>query len=145
MYRAENAQGFEVGLKSTLAEGAAELNIALFTTDFSDLQQNGFTTDNAGNVFAAVTNAAKAQSKGLELDSRWAVSDWLTLSAAFGPARCGVRRFTEAPCSRTGGAGGTVTVCDLSGRSLPFAANWSANLGADLDYPLSGSLRLIAA
>ena len=143
VYRAESAQGFEVGLKSTLADGAAELNIAAFITDFSDLQQNGFTTDNAGNVFAAVTNAAKAQSKGLELDGRWAASDWLTLSASIALLDAEFDEFTEAPCSRTAGAGGTITVCDLSDQSLPFATDWSANLAADLDYPLSDSLRLV--
>ena len=143
IYRAENAQGFEVGLKSTLANGAAELNVALFTTDFNDMQQNGFTTDDQGGVFAAVTNAAKAQSKGLELDGRWAASDWLTFSAAFALLDAEFDEFTQAPCSRTSGAGGA-DVCDLSGQSLPFAADWSANLAADLDYPLSASLRLVA-
>jgi outer membrane receptor protein involved in Fe transport len=143
IYQPEKATGFEAGMRSSLLNKHLSLNIAAFRTDYDDLQVNAFTTLTDGTVISTITNAGKASTQGVEIDGRWAVADWLLLggSIAFLDAR--YDRFQNAPCSRTAQAAGE-TVCDLTGAQLPFAQDVSANLSADLEFPLGSALRLFA-
>ena len=65
----------------TLADGAAELNLAYYYTEYKDLQVSQFD----GALGFNVTNAGEATVQGIEADGRWAVSDnvILTGSAAY--------------------------------------------------------------
>src|SRR5690606_7956210 len=67
----EKVKSYEIGGKFSIADGAAELNLALFRSEFSDMQTSQFD----GGVSFNVTNAAEAVVQGVELDSRWAVAD----------------------------------------------------------------------
>ncbi|MEZ5573824.1 MAG: TonB-dependent receptor [Halioglobus sp.] len=73
-YGDENAENVEVGLKSDFLEGAARLNLAVFHTQYDDLQVSSFN----GTSFE-VGNAGKATSQGVELDALYAVSSEWTL------------------------------------------------------------------
>lgn len=76
----EEVLTFEVGAKLALMDGAAELNLAIFRSEYDDLQASVFT----GNTTFEVQNAAEATSQGVELDGRWQVTDHLLLSASVG-------------------------------------------------------------
>ncbi|MDJ0879989.1 MAG: TonB-dependent receptor [Halieaceae bacterium] len=76
----EEVLTFELGAKMTLLDGAAELNVAIFRSEYDDLQASIF----AGNTTFEVQNAAEATSQGIELDGRWQVTDRLLLSASVG-------------------------------------------------------------
>lgn len=68
----------EVGGKMILADGAAELNFAVFYTKFDDLQAAIF----AGSTSFIVQNAARADTKGIEIDGRWQLTDRLLLQGS---------------------------------------------------------------
>jgi len=76
----EEVLTFELGAKMVLLDGAAELNIAAFYTEFDDLQASIF----AGNTTFEVQNAAEATSQGIEIDGRWQATDKLMLQASVG-------------------------------------------------------------
>ena len=72
----EEATNFELGGKFLLADGAVELNGALFYTEYDDLQISIFD----GVLGFNVGNAASAEIKGVEVDLRWAASDYLMVT-----------------------------------------------------------------
>ena len=79
-FEEEEVLTYEAGLKMGLLDGAAELNLAIFRTEFDDLQAAVF----AGNTTFEVQNAAEATLQGVELDGRWQATDNLMLQAALG-------------------------------------------------------------
>ena len=142
VYDHEEATGFEVGMRSRLMDNRVELNLSAFKTEYDDLQVNGFTTLSDGSVITTIGNAGAATTQGIEVDGRWAAADWLELAGSLAILDAEYDAYSNAPCSRTSMAAGLL-VCDLSGEALPFAQDVSANLSADLDFPLSDALRLI--
>src|SRR5690625_6035283 len=63
-FEEEKVTNYELGGKFSLAQGAAEVNVALFQSEFRDLQTSQFD----GAFSFNVTNAARATVRGLELD-----------------------------------------------------------------------------
>jgi iron complex outermembrane recepter protein len=85
----EEVATYELGLKSSLAGGRMQTNVAVFYTDYTNVQIPGSipTFDASGNVtgFAGnVTNAGKAQVKGLEIEMLARVTDHFTVAAMVG-------------------------------------------------------------
>lgn len=145
----EDAIAFELGSKSRLLDGAAELNIALFHTKYDNLQAAVF----SGDTSFTVENAAKARTQGIEFDGRWRVSENLTLTGGgawtdfefqsfrnqgctndqfiayrqalftgpLGPAAAGL---TAADCAAAG-------VNDLAGKTSTDTPEFSFNLGVN--------------
>jgi outer membrane receptor protein involved in Fe transport len=78
-FKSEEALAFELGGKFTFLDGAAQVNVAVFRTEFDDLQVSTITPQGA----ATVINAAGAITQGLELDGSWRVSEVVTLGASY--------------------------------------------------------------
>ena len=78
-FGAEEALSFELGGKFTLLDGAAQLNVALFRTDFDDLQTATITPQGA----VTVVNAAAAVTQGVDLDATWRLSETVTVGGAY--------------------------------------------------------------
>ena len=73
-FKGEKVLSYELGTKFTLDEGAADVNIAVFTMIFKDLQ----TIIYDGNTGYFIDNGGQATSMGIELDGRWVFADnWL--------------------------------------------------------------------
>ena len=70
-FKPEYADNYEVGIKSRLWDRRLQTNLAIFRTDFTDLQV--LQANSAGQTFAA--NAGKATTQGVELDLNVAVTD----------------------------------------------------------------------
>jgi outer membrane receptor protein involved in Fe transport len=78
-FDSEDALAIEIGGKFTLLDGAAQLNVAIFRTEFDELQVSTITAQGA----ATVINAAGATTQGLELDGSWRASETVTLGASY--------------------------------------------------------------
>ena len=146
-YDDEDVLGLEVGVKSTLMDGRAQLNATIFRSDFDDLQVNSFVVNPANNLPQAVLeNAAKAVSQGIELDGRIAVNDSLILGGSVGFLDAEFDEFTAAPCNRATTAnpnGSLPGTCDLTGSELPYAPGYSGNIYADINHPITDNLAFI--
>ncbi len=144
IYDDEEAESFEVGGKFTLADGAAQLNVAIFHTEFDSLQVSTYD----GNADFNVGNAGAATSKGFEMDGQWLVSEGLKLYGLVAYADATYDEFPSAPCYKLQtaeqgcGSGTTATTQDLKGRTLARAPEWQASLGFDWDKYLTDDLRL---
>jgi len=144
-YGEETVLSYEVGSKMVLAEGAANLNIALFRMEYEDLQVSSL----VGDGFR-VGNAGESVSQGVEIDGRWLLEEGFTLSGAVAYLDATYEAFTGATCTipqltdpvanpgclnsdgsniTAGGGGGGGQ--DLRGETLLFAPEWSSNLSAE--------------
>ena len=89
----EEATNYEIGMKSSIG-GVAELNIAAFYTEYDDLQTSVFD----GGVGFNVANAAGAEISGVEIDGRWAIAEYFTLSGSLGYLDFEFKDFDVAQC-----------------------------------------------
>ncbi|MGB0920729.1 MAG: TonB-dependent receptor [Alphaproteobacteria bacterium] len=151
-YESEKSNVYEVGIKSTLLDGAARLNISAFYSDYKDLQTTAFN----GTGFVVV-NAATAQITGIEMEGGLALAEWLMLSFSGAWTDAVFDSFPGGPCPAELGAQfpnfltnfvGVTSPgsCDLADERLVNAPEWvfNADLGLDkqlFDWPV----RLIAA
>jgi outer membrane receptor protein involved in Fe transport len=143
---------FEVGAKMGLLDGAAELNVSVFRTEYDDLQVAVFNGDTAFKV----DNAAEATSQGIEIDGRWAATDKLTVTGSFAWLDFEFDNFTQQACTfdqlQESGLGAAACpaagVNDMSGRTSAHAPEYSATLSLNHvqpwgDYELSSTLDTI--
>ena len=81
-YTEETITSFEVGVKSTLADGRLRINGAYFSYDYDDVQVSVVKTD-AGAISTDVVNAASFSTDGLELDVAWLATENLQFRAQY--------------------------------------------------------------
>jgi outer membrane receptor protein involved in Fe transport len=133
----EEATSFEFGAKSTLFDGAAELNLALFYTEYTDLQVSIFD----GTLGFNVGNAGEAETYGLELDGRWRITESFTLIGSFALLDFEFTDYAEGQCNfgeaKNSPSGDN---CDYKGRTNQYVADWSGSLTGDYFTPIGDSL-----
>lgn len=129
-FEEESVISYELGSKLTLDEGAAEVNVAIFHMSFDDLQTSIYD----GQIGFNVKNAGQATTMGLEIDSRWAATDDITVTSSFGwldfnwdefqGAKCFSSHAVVSPNLSSDGAS-----CDLTGETNSLVPEFSANIG----------------
>lgn len=139
-FDAEEVTSYELGAKLTLADGAAQLNAALFRSEFDDLQLGGFL--NSTEVINTVTNAGSAISQGVELDLRWRTTERLTIAAALAYLDSSYDDYENAPCFTLQTAGCVNGRQDLSDKKLQFASDWKGTLSAEYVWSLPRGFEL---
>lgn len=146
----ETVDGYEIGGKFRLATGY--VNLALFRQDFDNLQTSVWT----GNEFD-VGNAGKARSQGLEVDTRFQLTDRIGInaSAVFLDAKyiensrnaCSVPQlsFGAPGCfndlGEVPGVGTGPFFQDLTGKR--FATKLQGNVGIGYAQPLGRNLEML--
>ena len=124
----EEATSIELGSKMSLADGAAELNIALYMTEYSDLQVSQFD----GTLGFNVTNAGEATVQGLEADGRWAISDNITLTGSAAYLDFNYDKFPNSQCyfGQTSDSADFAGLCDVGGQRKEYTPELQGNIGA---------------
>ena len=127
-YTPDILTNYEIGFKSTLADGRLRFNAALYTSDWEDVQYTIYDFS-LSRCCGSVYNIGDAEIVGFEFDAAWAASDTLTLSAAAafndGETKGDKVLFT-----------GTLRVPD--GTELPNVPDFKGNLVARWDFDLGG-------
>jgi iron complex outermembrane receptor protein len=105
----ETAINYEMGLKSTWLESTLRLNVAVFYTDYQDLQVTRFTqlADNPTNGFGEfiTENAAEADITGLEVEFTWMATDSLEFGGSYAYLDAEYKDFTPDVANLAPGAG----------------------------------------
>lgn len=146
-YDEETALSYELGVKTYLFDGVMSLNATAFLSTVEDYQVSIF--DGATAFF--VQNAAEIESKGVEVDIKWAATDGLTISFAGSYLIAEYTDFPNAPCwTVTGtepvdrgdcvGRGTPTAFRDAKGDTNTFSPEWAFNLNFDYRLPLGSYL-----
>ena len=136
---AEDVVAYELGAKTTLADGAARLNLALFRSEIDNLQVATF---DAEALTFVTQNAGSALSQGLEADFDWAATENLTVSAYLSLLDANFDVFTTGACYpfQTEAEGCINRIQDQSGTPLQFAPDLSGTIGLNHNRPLQNGL-----
>lgn len=126
-YEDEIADAFELGTKTRLFGGVAELNGALYYVDYSNTQVSVFD----GVAGFTVTNAGASRVQGAELDGRWAVTNAFTLSGSLAYLDFNWTSYVDGPCYFGGPEPSDDGTCDLTGQENQQTPKWSASLSGN--------------
>lgn len=137
----EEAETIEIGAKMTLLDGTAELNLALYQTDYTDMQISVFD----GTFGFNVLNAGEATVRGLEIDGRWRPTQNLLLTAGLAYLDFEWTDYSEGACPGEGhntpspsGSGN----CVYNGLENNHTPEWTFNLSANHTFSISDTLEL---
>lgn len=138
-YDDEVADAWEIGAKMRLADGAADLNIALFYVEYSNMQVSVYD----GTSAFIVQNAAESLTQGVEMDGRWLVTDWLQLTGSVAYLDFEWTEYENGPCfvGRSEGRNADDS-CVLTGMENVQTPEWTASLSTHFTFPLPGDLLL---
>lgn len=117
----ETLWNYEVGAKSTLADGRVTLNGALFYMDYTDKQVTSLFADPTApnGTGSRTTNAGAAEVKGLELDLNASPVENLSFRAAYTYLDTEYTDFIEnSDFGITIGQAGTCDIVNVGGRDL---------------------------
>src|SRR5579872_4059761 len=120
-YRPDSLWNYEVGIKSSLFDGALVANAALYRINWRDIQIDQLTPDQ----FNYIANAGKAHSQGAELELNWQPLPGLLLATA--------ASVSDARLDNNNPAVGGVR-----GDRLPGSAQFTLSDSAQYSFPLRG-------
>jgi iron complex outermembrane receptor protein len=117
----EEARTIELGTKLDLADNTARLNLAVFTSDYTDMQLT-YRGPAPNGVAPFVTNAGETSIDGAEIELTWAASDALTLDASLGYLDATIDDLSNIPFA-------VLPPGLAEGNRLPYAPEWQGHLG----------------
>ena len=121
-YDSDNLTSYEVGLKTTTANGLMSLDVAAYFLDWEDVQLFVIS-----NNFGVNANGGTAESKGLEFTAGFYPRDGLTLSVN--------GAYTDAYLTEDTDP---ILVGGVDGDPLPYVPEWSWGVSADYEWPMRG-------
>ena len=128
----EQLDAYELGFKSTLADGAAQLNGAVFYYDYTDKQLLTKIPDVIFGSLFAVRNADSATVVGAELDLQWVPMAGLTIT--------GGMSYLETEISTFEGTSQRLQFADFKGSELPFSSKIQASGTAKYEWSVGDNL-----
>jgi iron complex outermembrane receptor protein len=119
-FKSEELKTYEAGLKSRWLESHLELNLAVFHSNYTNMQLSSF-----NGTVAATLNAGKAQMDGVEVESTALITDNLRAGVSLALLDYKFDKFDMGPA-----------IGDVSGRArLNNAPHSTANVSLDYDFP----------
>jgi outer membrane receptor protein involved in Fe transport len=128
-FQEEKVKNYELGGKFLIGS-AAELNVAIFRSDFTDMQTSQFD----GSLSFNVTNAGEARVQGIEVDGRWAITGDLLLRGGASYLDFEYLDFPNGQCAFGQAANSGATACDQTGMRREFVPEYQGNVGLDYDF-----------
>lgn len=140
-YEPEYVRAYEVGLKSTWLDDTLRLNLALFRSNYTDLQSSGFRFNpQAGAFFSVVSNAASSRTEGVELETRWVVGERLRVGLNVAYTDVSYLSYPQAPPTLLQTSQG-IGMRDASGTPVGEPL-WSGSASVAYSLPIASDYRL---
>jgi iron complex outermembrane receptor protein len=128
----EQLDAYEIGFKSTLLEGAAQINGAAFYYDYTDKQLlTKIPAPIFGRLFS-LQNVDDSEVYGVEIDAQWTPIDGLTLGSS--------ANWMETEIGEFIGTNQVGNEIDFDGSEFPFSSNWQSSFNAQYEWSVSNSL-----
>lgn len=139
VYSDETSSSVEAGAKLDLFDRRAQLNLAVFETEYKNLQVAAW--DPIAN--AAITrNAADATARGVEAELAARINEALTFRGSAAYLDIKYDDFPGANCLYDPNRAPGPCLENIGGTRVPRAPEWSATAAFDLDKPLTDRLNL---
>lgn len=146
----EEAEGFEVGVKSTIMDNQLRLNATAYMYDFTDLQIDFFRSD----IFAFNTVTADAATSGIELEFQYAPTSisGLELHGSINYNKseyddstlpCYNGQTPAQGCNLAPNAAGAFTRQDVDGVETAVAPEWTGLIGGSFEFAVGAGLTMI--
>jgi outer membrane receptor protein involved in Fe transport len=153
-FKQEESVNYELGMKSQWMDRRLTLNVSVFKMTIDDMQlTTAIANATTGAITSIATNQGDGEIKGLEIESRFAATDDLTLGFTYALAdtqftsgcddfqwqiTSGGGTFNPAnptdPARNLNGRGN----CSIVGNPFPLAAKHTGSLTADYSRPVFG-------
>jgi len=143
-YAPETVNAFEIGLKSLLFDRTVSFNLAMFLSNYKDLQQS-VTEITPTSAFISVTNVGGLRTQGVETELNWQPNGRFNAGINLAYLDSYYKDYANAGCTAAQAIealanGIPVCVQDLSGESPPFAPRWAGNVHASYNHPIGETL-----
>ena len=125
-YGAEHTWNYELGHKASWLGDKLESTVALFYIDWKDLQLNQQIPFSGGQYY--IGNAGAANSKGIEVETRYHPFFWWELFGMVGYTHA---RFLGGSSAFSANSGENQAV---AGNALPYAPTYTANMGTQISW-----------
>jgi outer membrane receptor protein involved in Fe transport len=126
-YRSDSLWNYELGSKTRLWDGRAQINADVYDLEWKNVQTFFFTGD------GAVFNVPTARSRGAELEAQMRPFQPLTLNAAVDYIKAEYTSSLAVPAGPGSRAGNLVVAEDGQAFAQP---NWTVDLGARYEVPM---------
>lgn len=143
----EEAESWELGMKTSLANGAATFNVALFSTEFTNLQ-----TSNYDGTQFIIGNAGSATVDGIEAELSWQATGNLRLHSSVAWINAEYDDFEGAQCVVDSSGAPANADCDIAsgtenqkGEKLERSPDYEINLSALWESQLTDNVLLKAS
>lgn len=137
VYRPDSLWNYELGTKTSWFDRKATLNLAIYRTDWSQVQTSVSTLQQGGGNFSFIYNLAGVRVEGVELEGSARPVRYLSLNASFNYNKA---RLTSDQVDSTG----FVTAPGLSGDILPYVPRTTASAGIEYSPPVTDTLTGLA-
>lgn len=147
-FREEIVTSYEIGLKTSLLDNRLSANIALFRSNYTDLQRAFYRIDPTGFVVNSTFNTS-ATINGLEVELAARPIKELTFTASYGYQDATYDDYPDAPIASylvaipppmPGRPFQATLTTDLTGETLPFVPRHSVVLTAEYDRRIGNGL-----
>jgi len=120
-FKPEQAKSYEIGAKLDLLEDTVRLNLAVFNSDYTDMQVT-YRGPAPTGVAPFLTNAGKATIKGAEAELTWVPTARWNIEASVGHLESRIDRLDITPLA-------VIPPGLVVGNALPFAPRWQGHVG----------------
>ena len=127
-YKKEVSKAGELGFKSFFLDRTLSVNGAIFHTDLEDMQFFNFFAGPFG-LLRVVTNIDQVTLQGAEIDFRWRATDLFSFFGGFAWTDGEIDQYKGRPYTK--------------GNEVPYAPEYTGNLGAELTLPVGSSLEFV--
>lgn len=128
-YDKETSSAFELGFHSTIAGGRIRLNGAAYSTEVTDMQFFEFYVGTFG-LLRVVSNIDKVDITGFELGADFVLNDNWSFYAGGNWLQSEIKSNSSRP--------------DTVGNDAPYTPDYTLNFSANMNYPITDSLDLLA-
>jgi iron complex outermembrane receptor protein len=128
-YRKEVSKAAEIGFKSYFLDRSVSVNGAVYHTDVEDMQFFNFFAGPFG-LLRVVTNIDEVTIQGAEIDARWQINDVFSVFGGYAYTDGNIDKYAGRPYTK--------------GNEVPYAPEYTGNLGAEAKFPVTDALALIA-
>lgn len=136
-YQPDSLWNYELGLKTSWLDRRLTLNMAVYRTDWSQVQTSVSTLQQGGGNFNFIYNLAGVRVEGFELEANVRPARYLTLNANY---NYNDARLTSDQVDSTG----FITAPGRTGDTLTYIPRQTASAGIEYAPPITASLTGIA-